>query len=109
MNMKRLIASIVGCAVMGSAVAQERVVIEYWNTDLTTPEAADALYRRILNAADAVCPQDLALGIYGRLNARKCMRQAVAQAVQDVHSPLLTARYDGATSGKLYSSRATTK
>ena len=107
--MKRLIAIIVGCAVMGSAVAQEQVAIDYSKMDLTTPVGADALYRRILNVADAVCPQDQALGMQGRFEARKCVRKAVGHAVEDVHHPLLTARYRGTAAGRLYSSRATTE
>jgi UrcA family protein len=107
--MKRLIAIIVGCAVMGSAVAQDRVVIDYSKMDLTTPAGASALYLRIVNAADAVCPQDQARGLRGRLESRKCVRNAVVQAVKDVHNPLLTAQYHGAAGGRLYSSRATIK
>ena len=107
--MKRLIAIIVTCLAMGSAAAQERVVIDYSKMDLTTAAGANALYRRILNAADAVCPQESVLGLYGHSLWRKCMQNAIAQAVEDVHNPLLTARYRGETSGRLYSSRATMK
>ena len=35
--MKKLIVIVVGCMVMGTAAAQERVVIDYSKTDLTTP------------------------------------------------------------------------
>ena len=107
--MKRLIAIAVTCLAVGSAAAQERVVIDYSKMDLTTPAGANALYLRILNAADAVCPQESVLGLYGHLLWRKCMRKAVAQAVQDVHNPLLTARYRGEAADTLYSSRATMK
>jgi UrcA family protein len=109
MEMKRLIAIVVGCAVMASASAQDRVVVDYSKMDLTTPAGADALYLRILNVAEAVCPQPSFFGLSGQLVWRKCMQDAVGQAVQDVHNPLVTARYHGAMSGKLYSSRATTK
>jgi UrcA family protein len=94
---------------MGSAGAQERVVINYSKMDLTTPAGANALYLRILNVAEAVCPRESVLGLYGHSVWRKCMRNAVARAVEDVHNPLLTARYRGETSGTLYSSRAMTK
>ncbi len=107
--MKRFFAILVGCVVMGSAAAQERVVIDYSKMDLTTPRGANALYLRILNVAEAVCPQESVLGVYGHTLWRKCMQNAVAQAVKDVHNPLLTARYRGETSGTLYSSRATMK
>jgi len=68
-----------------------------------------AEYLRILNVAEAVCPQQLFFGLHGHLVWRRCMQDAIGQAVQDVHNPLVTARYNGAMSGKLYSSRATTK
>ena len=107
--MKKLIVIVVGCMVMGTATAQERVVIDYSKTDLTTPAGASALYRRIVNVADAVCQADPALGLKGKFAARKCVRKAVARAVEDVHNPLLSARHGGETADRLYSSRATMK
>ena len=107
--MKKIISILLVCMAVGSAGAQERVVIDYTHMDLTTPAGANALYLRILNVADAVCPQEQVLGLYGHLVWRKCMRNAVAKAVEDVHNPLVTARYRGEMSGRLYSSRATTK
>jgi len=107
--MKKLIVIIVGCMVMGSAAAQDRVVIGYSKSDLTTPTGASALYRRIANVADAVCTPDPALGLKGKFAARECVRKAVTQAVEEVHSPLLTARHGGGTVDRLYSSRATMK
>jgi UrcA family protein len=107
--MKQLIVLVVGCLVMGTAAAQERVVIDYSKTDLTTPVGASALYRRIVNVADAVCQPDPALGLKGKFAARECKRKAVTQAVEDVHNPLLTARHGGETADTLYSSRATMK
>ena len=107
--MKSLIAIMLGCSAVAVASAQDRVVIEYSKADLTTQAGADALYLRILNVAETVCPQESVLGLYGHVLWRKCMRDAVGQAVQDVHNPLLTDRYHGAMSDKLYSSRATMK
>jgi UrcA family protein len=107
--MKKWIVIIMGCAVTGSAAAQDRVVIDYSKTDLTTPVGASALYRRIVNVADAVCRPDPALGLHGQFVARECVRKAVTRAVEDVHSPLLTARHGGETADTLYSSRATMK
>jgi UrcA family protein len=101
--MKKFIAIVVAGLAMGSAVAQDRVAIEY--TEVATPSDANALYHRIQNAAEAVCPQIQVLGLYGHFVSQKCRRNAVAQAVADVDSPLLTARHHGATGDKLYSSR----
>jgi len=105
--MKTLIAIVVTGLVAGSAVAQDRVAIEY--TDIATSSDADVLYHRIRNAAEAVCPRDQVLGLYGHAVSRKCRRNAVARAVEEVDSPLLTARHHGETGDKLYSSNATRK
>jgi UrcA family protein len=103
--MKTLIAIIVAGLAAGSAAAQDRVAIDY--TDIATPSDADVLYHRIQNAAEAVCPRDPVLGLWGYSVSRKCQRNAVAKAVEEVNSPLLTARHHGETGDKLYSSRAT--
>jgi len=105
--MKTLIASVATVLAAGSAVAQDRVAIEY--TDIATSSDAEVLYHRIRNAAEAVCPQDSVLGLYGHSVSRKCQRKAVAKAVAEVDNPLLTARHHGETGGQLYSSSAVRK
>jgi UrcA family protein len=105
--MKTLIAVIVAGLAAGAAGAQDRVAIDY--TNIETAADAAALYQRIVNAADAVCPQEQVLGLYGHTMARRCARNAVSKAVADVDNPLLTARHHGETPGTLYSSRATRK
>jgi UrcA family protein len=101
--MKTFIAIVVAGLAVGSASAQDRVVIDYTDTDLTTSASAGVLYTRILHAADAVCPQGQELGLNSHFIARKCARAAVAQAVEDVDNPLLTARHRGDTRDTLYS------
>jgi UrcA family protein len=105
--MKTLIAIVLTGLAAASAAAQDRVAIEY--TDIATSSDADALYHRIRNAAEAVCPQDPVLGLHGHSVSRKCQRNAVAKAVEAVDSPLLTARHHGEMGNKLYSSSATRK
>jgi UrcA family protein len=105
--MKTLVAIVVAGLAAGSAAAQDRVAIDY--TDIETAADANALYRRIVNAASAVCPQEQVLGLYGHTMARRCARDAITKAVADVDNPLLTARHHGETPGTLYSSRATRK
>lgn len=105
--MKTVIAMMVAGLAAGSAGARDRIAIDY--TDIETVADANTLYQRIVNAAGAVCPQEQVLGLYGHSVARKCVRNAVTQAVADVDNPLLTARHHGETRGSLYSSRATRK
>lgn len=107
--MKTFIAIVVTGLSIGSAVAgQDRVAIKYG--EIATPTDANVLYGRIRNAAEAVCPRDPVVGLWGYSLSRKCQQSAVANAVADVDNPLLTARHQGETRDKLlYSSRATRK
>ena len=66
-----------------------RQVVNFADLDLARPAAAQELYRRIRNAARAVC------ATYGPVNyERSCAEQAIARAVAEVDAPLLTARLD---------------
>jgi len=70
------------------------VTVSFRDLDLSKPEGARALYGRIQSAAKQVC------GYAGRdlidQNIwRSCYRNAVADAVGRVNSPLLTAMHNG--------------
>ena len=108
--MRKLIATtLIGCLMAGTACAQERIVINYSDLNVTTPDGAGALYRRIVNASGDVCRQESVLGVHGYFMWKSCVREAVARTVSDLDNPLVTARYRGDTPGRLYSSRATVK
>ena len=76
-------------------VRQETV--RFGDLDLTRPAGAQELYRRITHAARDVCetfsPGGSAVGISNRV----CIDRAIAQAVADIDSPLLTERYERQT------------
>ncbi len=107
--MKKLIATLLATLAMGTACAEDRIVIDYSDVDIGTPAGASVLYQRIVNASQEVCHQESVLGLNGYFIWRKCVRDAISRAVSNVDNPLVTARHHGDTPGTLYSSRATTK
>jgi UrcA family protein len=71
--------------------ASSQVQVEYSDLDLSKPEAAEILYRRITTAARRACEEPTV----GRLNHmtryRECYQSAVAKAVANVNANTLTA------------------
>jgi UrcA family protein len=74
-----------------------QVVVKFGDLDLSSPQGADKLYRRLAAAADEVCKgfdidsRDLAS--QARLGA--CIHQAITDAVAKVNQPQLFAIYNG--------------
>lgn len=89
-----LLAGLCGAAWAGSPAAAS-VKVAYGDLDVATEQGSSALYARIVSAARQVCG-GRQLDIRD-LNAvaleQACERQAVANAVQDVHSQKLAAVY----------------
>jgi UrcA family protein len=77
-----------GSAAPGAAIAQEKV--SYADLNLSRPEGAARLYRRIERAAAKVCvtPNDRQLS--NRARRDSCIEQAIARAVAAVGAPALT-------------------
>jgi len=62
--------------------------VRFADLNLARPAGADALYRRIQQAAREVCEPD---GPAGHLSGyQECVSNAIARAVADVGAPLLT-------------------
>ena len=60
--------------------------VSYADLNIQTPEGAKVLYKRIVSAAYAVCPD------YGDLNETfQCVNKAIAGAIKQVDSPALSA------------------
>ena len=68
--------------------------VSYADLDLSRPEGAKALYRRIQGAARSVCGGEPALDLGQRRIWQDCYNNAVADAVAKVNNPLLTAEYE---------------
>lgn len=60
--------------------------VNYADLDVSRPEGAKVLYKRIVKAAYEVCPD------YGNLlDSFKCVNEATARAIKQVDSPALSA------------------
>ena len=97
-----LLGGIAGLGVAGVAAASPAnseapaLVVRYHADLLDTDSGARALYYKIARAAEQVCPND-----YSRLVNRRvteCRRQAIAAAVDKIHSDRLAAVHAAVTS-----------
>ena len=79
----------------GDGVRQETV--RFSDLDLTGSAGAQELYRRITHAARDVCETFSPGGSAVSISNRVCVDRAIAQAVADIDSPLLTQRYERQT------------
>lgn len=92
-----LLGAATGAAAAATAAgdsAQVRTTrVAYGDLNLATAEGSRALYARIESAARQVCGPYDARNLAEVAAARACQARAVAQAVSDVHSPMLAATY----------------
>ena len=99
-NVKRAVVASVATAVMmfaGHANAETSdvpsVTVRYDDLDLATKQGAHTLYRRIVAAAEKVCP-DYQTRDLGRITrAQSCRAAAISRAVRQVNSPQLAVIY----------------
>ncbi len=96
MNIKRIIAlaAVAGALCSGAAMA-DSVKVQHADLNLSSPADAKILYRRIVSAADLVCPEN---GSASPLlekrehdKAKACRSAAIADAVASVQNPTLAA------------------
>ena len=73
------------------------VTVQYSDLDLTRPEGAQALYRRIEAAAREVCGHADIRELRSFREARRCREQAVDEAVRQVNVGALTALHQKRT------------
>jgi len=91
-----LIAGVSAAAYAGSAdTASASVRVAYGDLNLASEQGNQALYARIVAAARAVCAANEVdiRNLHAYAAAQACERQAIATAVQQVHSPKLAALY----------------
>jgi UrcA family protein len=69
------------------------VVVRYGDLNLATEAGTNALYSRIVAAARQVCPQADQKDLTAFHLSKVCQANAIARAVQEVHSPQLAAAY----------------
>jgi UrcA family protein len=78
-----------------------QVVVQYQDLDLSNPQGAATLYRRISAAAERVCPHLESYDLSAKSHADACMHKAIANAVAAVNSPALVAEYNANNSSPL--------
>ena len=73
------------------------VVVKYDPRSLDQPHGIEALYRRLVNATNQVCPQRFERDLQLAAQAQKCRTESLARAIQAVNNPRLAALYAEAT------------
>lgn len=83
------------CEASAAEVAPvRRVTVSYHDLDLSRAEDASMMYRRLKDAARKVCTR--ADGGFGDPAVYlHCTRDALVGAIRDLHSPAVTALYEG--------------
>ena len=103
----RLSASVLSCVVALSFAAVPaakaenfdalQVKVTFGDLDVTNPQGAAVLYRRIKTAAETVCSPYWATGFAARADAYDCVHSAIAAAVTTVDQPALSQVYGAKT------------
>jgi UrcA family protein len=79
------------------------LVVRYYDIDLTRPEGAQVLYRRIGSAARQACGYLDIRDLKGNAEFDECYARAVDDAVAQVNSPMLTALHHSRSRTRLAS------
>jgi UrcA family protein len=69
------------------------LVVRYDSQILTTDSGVQHLYRRILGAAEQVCPEENIRDLGANARVRACRAQAVAHAIQQIGNTRLATLY----------------
>ena len=104
-SVARSVAFVAALALPGAVLAQDRpsmnlatMTVHYADLNISTASGATTLYHRILGAARSVCGEEsYELDLDARRSWDDCFRSAVNDAVEKVHSPLLTAVHHKST------------
>ena len=94
------IVSATSAGAVSAATADEdvpKVTVQFRTQSLETDEGTRALYRRLVNAAEAVCPATSADHPFLTDAVRHCREQALARAVHSIDSPRLAALHGSGT------------
>jgi UrcA family protein len=82
-------------------LAAPQVRVTFGDLDVSRPQGAAVLYSRILRAAEKVCSPYWATSFAAQVNADKCVRAAIGQAVTTVDRPALSQIYSAKTRAPL--------
>jgi UrcA family protein len=98
-----ILCGVVGAAGIGAVSAATpddeslSVAVKYHPQDLSTQDGARALYRKLVRAAEAVCPTNSANPFLPGAAVAECRAQSVARAVFKINNPSLVAVYNAST------------
>jgi UrcA family protein len=93
------LGTLTGALCLGTANAQSptgdvpSIVVKYSDQSLATDQGVNELYRRIVRAAEKVCPQASMKNLSALARAEECRDQAVARAVRHIDNSQLAALY----------------
>lgn len=76
--------------VMAQDLTPDRVKVTFANSDFKTQEQTQAVYRKLYQVAQYVCESEGAGPKWREADDRACERQAMNDAVTDLHQPALT-------------------
>jgi UrcA family protein len=84
----------------GDRTMERSVTISYADLNLSSPDGARVLYKRIKQAARTACgpePRGIVLEFYPRAQwqHKSCIRKAVENAVASLDNPMVTAVHEG--------------
>lgn len=97
-----ILCGIVSAAGIGAASAAASdedapsVVVKYRSENLLTDSGARTVYRKIVSAAEQVCPQNPGSRIPSQA-VRECRVQSIARAVMKINNSKLAAIHDSAS------------
>lgn len=89
-----------GIGAVGAATPDDEslsVAIKYDSRTISTQEGARALYRKLVRAAEQVCPATSASPRIASPAVAECRAQSVARAVFKINNPSLVAVYNSTT------------
>ena len=98
-----ILCSVVGAASVGAVSAATpddeslSISVKYDPQTLSTQDGASALYRRLVRAAEEVCPATPDSPHVLSPSVRECRAQSVARAVFKINNPSLVAVYNTRT------------
>jgi UrcA family protein len=94
---KMLLTGLAGLAIAGAASAATpeadapALVVRYSDLNLATDSGTHALYRRLTQAAEQVCPAEPSNTHITNEKTLKCRQEALSAAVSKIHSQRLAA------------------
>ena len=95
-----ILCGVVGAAGIGAVSAatpddeSPSIAVKYHSQDVSTEDGARVLYRKIVRAAEEVCPSNSASPFLPSPAVAECRAQSIARAVFKINSPSLVAVYN---------------